>query len=68
MYAKSDRFLAVVVAQLVEGLLQPPEVHSLNPVIGKINIEHSLSTVMKKTKNMGKEAGKGPFKNNNNKV
>ena len=31
---------AVAVTQLVEQLLLIPEVHSLNPVIGKIYIEH----------------------------
>ena len=38
----------MVVAQLVERLLPTQEVRSLNPVIGKIYIEHFLSTVLKR--------------------
>ena len=52
---------AVVVAQLVEGSLPIPEVHSLNPVIGKIYTEHLLLTV-EETKIKKKETGNGPFK------
>ena len=44
----------VVVAQLVEWLLPIPEVHGLNPLIGKIYIEYLftclLSTVLKRRK------------------
>ena len=36
--------------QLVEWLLPIPEVHGLNPVIGKIYIEHILSNDEKKEK------------------
>ena len=44
-------FWAVVVAKLVERLLPTPEVRALNPVIGKIFIDHSLlSTVLKRQK------------------
>ena len=41
---------AVVVAQLVERLIPIPEVCGSIPVIGKINIEHFLSTVLKRRK------------------
>ena len=45
---------AVVVAQLGEQSLPIPEVHSSNPVIGQIYIEHLftclLSTVLKRQK------------------
>ena len=37
----------MVVAQLVEQLLPTPEVRSLNLVIGKIDIERLLSTLLK---------------------
>ena len=64
LLAKHFLFRAVVVAQLVEQSLPTPEVRSSNPVIGKIYIEHLLSTVLKfeKTKIEEKEAGNGPFK------
>ena len=39
-----------VVAQLVEWSLPTPEVHGLNPVIGKILFMYSLSTVLKRRK------------------
>ena len=52
------------VAQLVERSLPIPEVHGLNPVIGKnlfiLNI-CLLSTAYWKDKNKEKEAGIGPF-------
>ena len=45
MGQRSARFWAVVVVKLVERSLPIPEVRGLNPVIGKIYIEHLLSTV-----------------------
>ena len=53
----------MVVTQLVERLLLTPEVCGLNPVIGKIYIEHCLPKVnsIEKTKIKKKEAGIGPF-------
>ena len=41
---------AVVVAQLVERSLPLAEVCGSNPVIGKIYIEHLLSTLLKRQK------------------
>ena len=41
---------ALVVTQLVERLLPTPGVCGSNPVIGKINFECLLSTVMKRQK------------------
>ena len=38
----------VVVAQLVERLLPNLDVRGFNPVSGKIYIEYSLSTVLKR--------------------
>ena len=55
-------FRAVVVAQLVEGLLPIPEVRCSNPVIGELLFIYSLSTVLKDEK----EAGNGPFKKHKN--
>ena len=49
-------------AQLVEQLLLTSEVCGSNPVIGKVQIEHLLSTVLKRRKIQKKEAGYGPFK------
>ena len=57
---KNER--AVVIAQLVERSLPIPEVHSSNPVIGKIYIEHLFSVnCMEKTKIKKKEAWNGRF-------
>ena len=55
----------MVVAQLVERLLLIPEVRGLNPIIGKIYIDHLFtclpSTVLYwKDENKYKEAGNGP--------
>ena len=52
----------VLAAQLVEWLLPLPEVCSLNPVIGKIYIEH-LFTVncIERTKIKKKRPGMGHF-------
>ena len=47
------------VAQLVERLLQAPEVRSLNPVCGKLYITDLLSTVLKRRKK--KEYRIGPI-------
>ena len=45
------KYGAVVVAQLVERSLPIPEVHSSNPVIGKIYIEHLFTiNCIEKTK------------------
>ena len=52
---------AVVMAQLVEQLRLTPEVCSLNPVIGKIYVEHCLLPTVLKRRNKVKEAGNGPF-------
>ena len=56
------KYRAVVVAQLVERSLPMPEVHSLNPVIGKIYIEH-LFTVncIENNKNKENETKNWPF-------
>ena len=48
-------------AQLVERSLPTPNVRGSNPVIGKIDIEHFLSTVLKRRKEKKKEAGDGPL-------
>ena len=49
---------AVIVAHLVERSLLTPEVHGLNPVIGKIYIEQCLlSTVLKRQKINKKRPG-----------
>ena len=56
-----DLSRAVVVTQLVERLLLIPEVCSLNPVIGKIYVEHCLLPTVLKRRNKVKEAGNGPF-------
>ena len=45
----------MVVAQLVEQLIPTPEVRSLNLVIGKIDIERLLSTLLKFEKTKIKE-------------
>ena len=56
--------MGVAVAQLVERLLLIPEVHGLNPVIGKIYIEHLIAVnCIEKTKINIKEAGVGALKN-----
>ena len=53
----------MVVAQLVQQSLPLSEVHSSNPVIGKIYIVHLFTvTCIEKTKIKNKEAGNGPFK------
>ena len=44
-----------------ERSLPTPEVHGLNPVVGKIYIEHFYCRLYLKDKN--KEAGNGPIKN-----
>ena len=50
--------MALAVAQVVEWLLLTPEVCSLNPVIGNIDIEQCLpSTVLKRRKIKKKETG-----------
>ena len=49
----------MVVAQLVEWLLQKPEIHSSNPVFGK---SYFLSRVgIEKMKITKQEAGNGPI-------
>ena len=50
----------MVVAQLVERLLPTPEICGSNPVIGKIYIEHLLSTILKfeKTKRIKEKRGR----------
>ena len=61
---KISHIWAVVVTQLVERSLPTPEVHSSNPVIGKLFYQH-LSVYCQlywKDKNKEKEAGNGQFK------
>ena len=53
--------MAVVVAQFVEWSLPIPEVHGLDPAIGKIYIEHLLSTVLKRPKIKKKRPGMAHF-------
>ena len=54
---------AVLVAQLVERSLPIPEVHSSNPVVGKIQIEHLLTVnCIEKTKIKKKRQGIALFK------
>ena len=55
----------MVVAQLVEWSLPTPKVCGSNPVIGKIYIEHLLSTRLKRQKRK-KEAGIAQMKKKNN--
>ena len=54
-------YRAEVVAQLVEQALLTPEVRGSKPVIGKIYIVRSLSTVSKKTKIKKKMQGMAHF-------
>ena len=54
----------MVVAQLIEQLLPIPEVHGLNPVIGKILLKFNiclLSNVYWKDENKKKRPGMGHF-------
>ena len=48
-------YSAVVVAQLVERSLPPPEVRDSNLVIGKFNYIHFLSTILKRRKKVNKK-------------
>ena len=50
--------MAVVVTQLVEGLLPTPEIRGSNPNIGKFYL--SIVNLERKDKNKEKEAGNGP--------
>ena len=58
---KCKQFGTVVEAQLVERLLTNPEVLGSNPVIGK-NIEHALSTLLKRKKITKKRLGMAHLK------
>ena len=49
-------------AQLVEQLLPTSEVWGSNPVIGKVQIEHLLSTVLKRRKIQKKRPGMAHLK------
>ena len=50
---------AVVVAQLVERLLQTPEIHGSNPNFGKI-VSTNCTIKARKDKNKEKDAGNSP--------
>ena len=52
---------AVVVAQLVERSLLTPEVRGLNPVIGKIYIEHGFLSIVLKNENKEKRGREWPI-------
>ena len=56
---------AVVVAQLVEQLLTMPEVHGLNPVIGKKLYILNCQLCIEKRKIKKKTPGMAHLKNNN---
>ena len=58
---KSTKTWVVVVAQLVVRSLPTPEVHSSNPVIGKIYIEHCLLSTKLIYEIKKKVAGNIPF-------